>query len=236
MPPTRKAGSATRLNKSQNRDRGCRSPIGATSPAYAVPWPQPRRGSATVVGVHRRPPAIARALLLLAGSLRHVRGFPTLGLLRTSVPPQDPQPTAGLPADAPGCATGGRPRGGSHVHHAPVDGVGAQLFPCSLATSTPQAFLVASSSASIFRLRSRRLVSESTCTAVRPASHSLEPGNRLRGSTTGSLSLHLSVLLVGPRPSVGAGLSRRCQGCFPPSASLPASGCPQLHQSAATDR
>ena len=28
---------------------------------------------------------------------------------------------------------------------APVDGVGAQLFPCSLATSTPQAFLVASS-------------------------------------------------------------------------------------------
>ena len=38
---------------------------------------------------------------------------------------------------------------GSHVHHRPVDEGGAQLFPGSLATSTPQAFLVASTTSGI---------------------------------------------------------------------------------------
>jgi hypothetical protein len=38
---------------------------------------------------------------------------------------------------------------GSHVHHVPVDRIGVQLFPCSLATGTPQAFPMASSPASM---------------------------------------------------------------------------------------
>lgn len=33
---------------------------------------------------------------------------------------------------------------GSHVHHAPFDGMGAQLFPGGLATTNPQHFIVAS--------------------------------------------------------------------------------------------
>jgi hypothetical protein len=37
-----------------------------------------------------------------------------------------------------------RCRSASHVHHVPVVGVGAQLCPCGIATSTPQTFLVAS--------------------------------------------------------------------------------------------
>jgi hypothetical protein len=37
---------------------------------------------------------------------------------------------------------------------------------------------------------------------------------RLRGSTTGSLSLHLPVSLAGPEPSGSTGPSRRCRG-FP---------------------
>jgi hypothetical protein len=36
---------------------------------------------------------------------------------------------------------------GSHVHRVLLDGVGAQLFPCNLVTSTPQSFLVTSWSA-----------------------------------------------------------------------------------------
>lgn len=44
--------------------------------------------------------------------------------------------------------------GGSHVHHQPFDEGGAQLYPGSLATSTPQAFLVASPPAYSSRLRS----------------------------------------------------------------------------------
>jgi hypothetical protein len=39
------------------------------------------------------------------------------------------------------------------------------------------------------------------------------------------------VSLAGPAPSGSTGTSRRCQGCFPPSRG---SGCPQLHQTAAT--
>ena len=50
--------------------------------------------------------------------------------------------------------------GGSHVHHPPFDGIGAQLFPCSLATATPQLFAVASvrterTSATELRLRTK---------------------------------------------------------------------------------
>ena len=78
---------------------------------------------------------------------------------------------------------GGRPRDGSHVHHVPLDGVGAQLCPCSLATSTPQAFLVASSSAARNRLRSRRprYRQRAACTAARPISTRLEPVSTLKG-------------------------------------------------------
>ena len=50
----------------------------------------------------------------------------------------------------------------------------------------------------------------------------------------GSPSLHLPVSLAGPAPSDGAGTSRRCRGCLPPSPAFPSSGCPQLHQPATT--
>jgi len=61
-----------------------------------------------------------------------------------SVPTQGPQPTAGLPTTGLAGRWSGQPWAGSHVPHVPVDGGGAQLFPGSLATSTPQSFLVAS--------------------------------------------------------------------------------------------
>src|SRR5680860_85143 len=35
------------------------------------------------------------------------------------------------------------------------------------------------------------------------------------------MSLHLPVLLAGPGPSDGAGTSRRCRGCLPPSPAFP---------------
>ena len=72
-----------------------------------------------------------------------------------SVPPWCHQPTAGLPTTALAVRRGGRSQGGSHVHHQPVGRAGAQLFPCSIATSTPQAFLVASWSTTKSRRWSR---------------------------------------------------------------------------------
>ena len=62
-----------------------------------------------------------------------------------SATPGRHQPTAGLPATVLAARRGGRHPGASHVHHVPVGRGGAQLFPGSLATSTPQIFLVASS-------------------------------------------------------------------------------------------
>ena len=70
--------------------------------------------------------------------------LPTSDYYGGSVPSCDQQPTAGLPATGLGSRRGGRSQDGSHVHHQPVDGVGAQLFPGSLATGTPQTFPVAS--------------------------------------------------------------------------------------------
>jgi hypothetical protein len=62
-----------------------------------------------------------------------------------SATPGRHQPTAGLPATPLAVGREGQHPGASHVHHVPVGRGGAQLFPGSLATSTPQIFLVASS-------------------------------------------------------------------------------------------
>ncbi len=70
--------------------------------------------------------------------------FPASDYYEGSAPPRDRQPTTGLPATDPNGRWEGGSRDGSHVHHEPFDGIGAQLFPCSLATGTPQTFPVAS--------------------------------------------------------------------------------------------
>jgi hypothetical protein len=49
-------------------------------------------------------------------------------------------------------------------------------------------------------------------------------------------SCRTPVSLAGPGPSDGADPSRRCRGCLPPSPAPPGSGCPRLHQAAATTR
>ncbi len=73
--------------------------------------------------------------------------FPSSDYYGGSVPPRDPRPTTSLPAAVLAARSDGRPQGGSHVHHVSIDGGGAQLFPDSLAASTPQAFLAASMAA-----------------------------------------------------------------------------------------
>ena len=65
-----------------------------------------------------------------------------------SAPCQTPQRTAR-------CSDNGRTRLGSHVHHEPFDGGGAQLFPCNFALGTPQAFSKASASVGITPPQSR---------------------------------------------------------------------------------
>ena len=148
----------------------------------AVPATAPRRGSATE---RRCSPTTSWHSSIrhcwLAGSLRHVDGFPDLGLLRSLRPAPAPSADSGPARRRPRRATGGRLRDGSHVHHVPIDGVGAQLFPCSIATSTPQTFLVASPPTALGRLRSRPPASRTACAALRPTSTRLEPASALEG-------------------------------------------------------
>src|SRR4051812_23021353 len=75
---------------------------------------------------------------------------------------------------------------GSHVHHAPFDGIGTQLFPGGLATTTPQHFVVASGPTNPRPDRSHgngivKDTAAAVCTADRPRSVRFEPTFHLRG-------------------------------------------------------
>ena len=107
--------------------------------------------------------------------------FPCSDYYGPSVPYRRHQPTVDLPANQRAAGREGQPRDGSHVHHVPVDRIGAQLSPCSLAPATPQAFTVASPPTSMVGFGVVSPCDSSTRTAARPASTRLEPVPRLRG-------------------------------------------------------
>ena len=160
--------------------------------------------------------------------------FPRSDYYGASAPPRGQQPTVDLPAYALAGRRGGRSRSGSHVHHDPISGGGAQLCPCSIATSTPQAFLVASGPAKRTDPRSRIPPKQDACTAIPAIPQGCSRCDRLRGFQTLVPHVHLPALLAGPGPSGSSRPPRRCQSCFPPSPAPPESGCPQLHRPAAT--
>ena len=91
----------------------------------------------------------------LAVPLRHVAGFPGLGLLRGLRPIPEPSADDVPSRRRPGWPAGEGSPGWFPRSPPPFDRIGAQLFPCSLATATPQAFPVASPPAHRTDLRSR---------------------------------------------------------------------------------
>ena len=105
------------------------------------------------------------------------------------------QRTTRLPA-AP--RRGGRRRVASHVHHHPVDEVGAQLYPGSLARGTPQPFPLASSPATTNRLRSRSPPPRRACTADRPTSARFGAGTSLTERQRWFLAYTFSSCLPDP--------------------------------------
>jgi hypothetical protein len=135
------------------------------------------------------------------------------------------QPTAGLPAAVLAARREGRHPSASHVHCVPVGRGGAQLFPGSLATGTPQAFPVASLVAKVVTVgvaARHAAVRRPACAADRPTSARFEPALPLAGvPPLVHSSLHRPALLAGPGPSGSADPSRRCQGCSHPPRRLP---------------
>jgi len=132
------------------------------------------------------------------------------------------EPTTNQPAADLEGRPAGPARDASHVHRIPVDGVGAQLCPCGIATSTPQTFLVAS------------LPATSPGNGSRPPDHDrggvhrtpahirqVGAGVPLERLYTLVSHVHLSVSLGRPESSGSADPSRRCQGCSHPLRRLP---------------
>jgi hypothetical protein len=107
--------------------------------------------------------------------------FPRSDYYGGSVPSPGRQPTASLPVTALAERWEGRPGDGSHVHHAPVGRIGAQLFPCSIATPTPQAFGVASYPAYVSRGRSRLALSRLGAHCYPARIHQVGAGSTLEG-------------------------------------------------------
>ena len=107
--------------------------------------------------------------------------FPASDYYGGSVPSPGRQSTVDLPAAVLAGQRVGQPEEGSHVHHAPVGRIGAQLFPCSIATPTPQAFGVASYPAYVSRDRSRFALSSLGARCHPARIHQVGAGSTLKG-------------------------------------------------------
>ena len=160
----------------------------------------------------------------------YTAAFPLADYYRGSVPCQAPQRTAR-------CPDNGRTRLGSHVHHEPFDGGGAQLFPCNFALGTPQAFSKASASVGITPPQSR------SRSYIRPRAlrtNPYPPGLGWRAAKGGSITGSLRVTPF--RLACQTWSVWRCHSTLslsrllPPSPALPGSGCLQLQRAAATAR
>ena len=153
-----------------------------------------------------------------AGPLRHVHGFPGLGLLRVL----RPIPTASADDGPSHPSTLAGQRGGT-----------TGWFPRSLSNrSTGSAPSYAPATSPRLRRRPspwppgrRHRPDQRVPHPTRPCGCALQPSPDPPGSSWWCLlrgvqplvpHVHLSVSLAGPGPSGSAGPSRRCQGCFHP--------------------
>lgn len=117
-----------------------------------------------------------------------------------------------------------------------IDQAGTQLYPGSLAVSTPQTFDTASTPTTEKKWQRGRFHHEKGTAYCTPA-HIRQIWSRFfsnGASTTDSLTLYPLVSLAEPALSGSANTSRRCQSCFPPSPAFPGSDCSQLHPTTAT--
>ena len=220
MPPPGTPGHrrGCRGHRTDEPDR--RSPIGAAWSGSSVPAPRPRSAVGHGASVFTGDLLAFQPLRCeLAAPLRHVAGFPDLGLLRGSVPSRGHQPTTGLPATGLAGRRGGRPRDGSHVHHCT-----GRRGRCPALPRQPRHEYAADLPRGLRRRptydrRRSRPPGPLVGRALLPGPY--PPGwsrcSRLRGFHHWFLhSYTFSVSLAGPGPSGSADPSRRCRGCSHP--------------------
>ena len=235
----RKAGSATRLNRSPNRRSGslfahrCSlawilSTRSRADPTSSGPPKIRRRYSPTHLLTFHSPRC------RLTGPLRPVSGFPGLRLLRGLRPTHGQRSGDGPAQPRPGCVEVRAATDGSRVHCAPIDEGGAHL----LSRQHRHDY-----AADLHRgLRPRRYLPDPESTAHQPDGRALqagphppdsEPVHRLRDVLDGSLRTP-SRLASRTRTIWQYWHVPSLSGLLPPSPASPGSGCPQLHPAAAT--
>ena len=135
------------------------------------------------VGVHRRPPGIPETALPACWVPSPCTGLSPAQT--TTDPPSHPGVISQQRACPPPPKSGG---GKGDTGTVPTfttsrsTGSAPSSSPCSIATSTPQTFLVASPPTALGRLRSPRAQpARAACAALRPTSTRLEPASLLRG-------------------------------------------------------
>lgn len=153
--------------------------------------------------------------------------FPAPDYYGPSAPTRRHQPATRLPCDRRNGCGGGR-RVGSHVHSRFVRRGRCPAMPLRPRHAYPAALQRGLPAGDINRYRSRPLRPEKRTRTANPAqiSQVRAGGIRLRGVQTLVPHVHLPVTLAGPRPSDGAGPSRRFQGCFHPAGTSPPARLP----------
>lgn len=119
--------------------------------------------------------------------------------------------------------------GSSRVHQKSIDRVGTQLCSGSIATTTPQFFIVASPPARLAGFEVDNHEAEIGCRALRPGPY---PPDLSRCLAYEALPLvpvvYRPISLAGPGPSGSSEPFRLQQRCFPPSPASPGSDCASL--------
>jgi len=168
--------------------------------------------------------------------------FPCSDYYRSSVPSRQHPLTTSVPADQRAAGREGDRRDGSHVHSRTLRRVRCPAMPlqprhtyaagirCGLSTGD-----ITQPKSSPTRPRHRRGPAGARCNPA-PIRQVRAGGLLLRGVQPLVFHVHLSVSLAGPRPSDGAGLSRRCQGCFYPPRRLPSQAALSFNRPTATSR
>src|SRR5918994_5791592 len=195
-----------------------------------LPYPSLRaiQRELPLVGIHRRTPGIPASALRACWS-----PSPCTRLSRARTTTRPP-PHSTVIGRLRACPSASRPerregdRGWFPRSPEPIDEGGVQLNPGSLATSTPQTFLVASSPAYPFRLQSHPSQPRDGCALQTdpdpPGSSRLDAYG---ASRTGS-SRTPSRLARRTRPVWQCQRVPALSGPLPPSPAFPGSGCPQL--------
>jgi len=107
--------------------------------------------------------------------------FPRSEYYGDSAPSRSRQLTTSLTADPLVAGSDGRNRDGSHVPCVSIDEGSAQLFPDSLATSTPQPFLVTYDTGVALRHRGRLTVNRFDAHCYPAHIHQIGAGSTLTG-------------------------------------------------------